>query len=251
MRINIIVPNFNKKQYLKDCLESCANQHYDDYKIIFIDNESTDGSLEEAKEILSKFDNESFDYVIDTAKNIYPQCWDECLQKAFKHLDGEWYTIVGSDDFISPEYLVKFQEYIHEKEKVLAVQSDLIWFQSQSPKGYNGQIIKASRHVYNNIDELKAKMLNGCAVNSPSVFYHADIFNNKTLKRDPESYSGAADYDFYCQMLDQDIYIDNANIHFGYYYRINPEQATWEMHKKPVSYDNLIQTKWKEKWKKY
>ena len=78
MRINIIIPNYNKKDYLEECIRSCASQRYDDYKIIFVDNESDDDSLKLAKETFSKFDAE---YVIDTAENIYPHCWDECLQK--------------------------------------------------------------------------------------------------------------------------------------------------------------------------
>ena len=258
MRVNIIVPNFNKKKYLKHCLESVVGQVYGDLKLICIDNESTDGSAEEAEKILSKFKGTNLygmplDYVIDSVENIYPQCWDECLEKAYKYLDSEWYTILGSDDFISPEYIYKFVEYMHDnaKNNILSIQSDLVWFKTKSPKSHDYEILQVNRHVYNNIDELKVKMLSGCAVNSPSVFYHTDILNNKNLKRNPEEYSGAADYDFYCQMLDKNIYIENANTCFGYYYRVNPEQATWQMHKNPIPYDTLIQNKWKEKWKKY
>ena len=40
MRINIIIPNYNKAEYLEKCLLSCLNQDYENYKVIFIDNES-------------------------------------------------------------------------------------------------------------------------------------------------------------------------------------------------------------------
>ena len=82
MRINIIIPNYNKQDYLEECIRSCACQKYDNYKIIFVDNESSDNSLEIAKKYFSQYKAE---YVIETAENIYPYCWDECLQKAFNH----------------------------------------------------------------------------------------------------------------------------------------------------------------------
>jgi len=240
MRINIIIPNYNKQDYLEECIRSCACQKYDNYKIIFVDNESSDNSLEIAKKYFSQYKAE---YVIETAENIYPYCWDECLQKAFNHLDGEYYTIVGSDDYISENYLANFVQWVEkQEEKVLCAQSDLLWMK-------NGDIAMHTRHEYKNMDDLKALMLKGCPVNSPSVFYHIDIFNDKSIKRLPEDYSGAADYDFYCQIVDKNYYIHNLNNFIGYYYRMNPHQATWQMLQKPVSHGALIQNKWKEKWK--
>ena len=245
MRINIIIPNFNKEEFLAECIISCMKQTYDNYKIIFIDNESTDDSLNLAKETLSKFSGE---YVIDTAVNIYPRCWDECLMEAFKHLDGEYYTIVGSDDLIDNNYLSNFANWIKlQKQKILCAQSDLVWVKNDGDnklKAFN-----RTRHEYRNMEDLKAKMLDGCAVHTPSVFYNVDILKEEGIKSDPENYSGASDYDFYCQLLDKGIFIYNINDFIGYYYRVNDKQATWEMHRDPVSYDNLIQEKWKQKWK--
>lgn len=242
MRFNIIIPNYNKKDYLAECIRSCASQKYDDYKIIFVDNESDDDSLNLAKETFSKFDAE---YIIDTAENIYPHCWDECLQKAFQYIDGDYYTIVGSDDYISQNYLSNFAQWLeNQKDKVFCAQSDLLWMR-------NGDIASHTRHEYADMDNLKNLMTQGCPVNSPSVFYHIDIFKDKSIKRLPEEYSGAADYDFYCQMVNKDYYIHNINDFIGYYYRMNPDQATWQMLKKPISHSDLIQNKWKEKWKKY
>tara|TARA_R100000231_G_scaffold132158_1_gene104534 strand:- start:26613 stop:27341 length:729 start_codon:yes stop_codon:yes gene_type:complete len=242
MRVNVIIPNFNKAEFLSRCLDSCINQDHKDYKIIFIDNESTDKSLDIAREILSSGNK---DYIIDQAKNIYPQCWDECLQKAFDYLDGDYYTIVGSDDFIAETYISSFCGWVKtQKKTILCAQSDLVWIR-------DNQAIQKTRHQYLDIEDLKSKMLTGCYVNTPSVFYHIDIFKDKTLKREPELYSGAADYEFYFKLLDKNIYIHNINEFIGYYYGINEKQSTWEMHRKTISYDSIIQSKWRKLWNKY
>ena len=73
-KYNIIIPCYNKQDFILKCLESCINQSYKNFNIIFIDNESTDSSLE----IVKNFKNfNNLDFIIDSAKNIYPRCWDE------------------------------------------------------------------------------------------------------------------------------------------------------------------------------
>ena len=237
MRINIIVPNFNKGPFLQKCLESCAAQNYDDFNIIFVDNESTDDSLEIARKFKESC---KVDLIIDEAKNIYPHCWEECLEVAFKYCDGEYYTIVGSDDYILENYLINFKSSIDLLNKPKVVQSAMTWYQ-------DGKAINYTEYKYNSIDEIKNLLVNGCAVNSPNVFYHSSMLDDTSLERQPHLYSGASDYDYFCQIVDAGIYITLIK-DIGYCYNINANQATWQMHKSEISYDNIIKKKWKDKW---
>ena len=45
-RISVIIVNYNGLSYLDTCLSSVLRQDYPDYEIIFVDNASSDGSLE-------------------------------------------------------------------------------------------------------------------------------------------------------------------------------------------------------------
>lgn len=49
MFISVIVPVYNVEKYLDKCLESLLNQHYSDMEIVVVDDKSTDGSLNIAK----------------------------------------------------------------------------------------------------------------------------------------------------------------------------------------------------------
>ena len=49
-KVNVIIVNWDDKQYLSDCLTSVFEQAYKDFKVILIDNGSTDGSVEFVKE---------------------------------------------------------------------------------------------------------------------------------------------------------------------------------------------------------
>ena len=240
MRINIIIPNYNKEPFVLKCLESCLNQTHEDLKVIFIDNASTDDSL---KLVRGFSETHNKDFVIDVAENIYPRCWEECIQKAQQYLDGEYYTIVGSDDYLDENYIANFCEWQKEqKEEILAAHSDLLWVE-------DGKDFNYTTYKYGGLDDLKLKLIKGCAINSPTVFYSKKIAEDKDLQAKPEIYSGAADYDFYCQLVDKGIFIHNIGDWIGYHYNVNKSQATWEMHLDPINYTKIIIKKWKDRWK--
>jgi len=47
--VSVIILNYNGKRFLKDCLDTISNQSVDNYEIILVDNNSTDGSVELVK----------------------------------------------------------------------------------------------------------------------------------------------------------------------------------------------------------
>jgi glycosyltransferase involved in cell wall biosynthesis len=240
MKINIFIPNYNKENFVLKCLSSCLNQTHKDLKIIFIDNESKDNSLN----LVKKFrDENKYDFTIDIAKNIYPRCWEECIYKALEYFDGDFFTIVGSDDWLDPNYIENFCKWLEFKNKeILIAQSALLWMK-------DGVRVNLVNHAYSNIEELKLKLTLGCYVNTPTVFFNKELVKNGLYKTYPKLYSGAADYDLYCQLVDKNIYIENIGEWIGYYYNINDTQATWQMHGDTINYSNVIRKKWRDKWK--
>jgi GT2 family glycosyltransferase len=48
--VSIIIPNYNGKIHLEECLNSLQRIESDDYEIVFVDNASEDGSVEFVKD---------------------------------------------------------------------------------------------------------------------------------------------------------------------------------------------------------
>ena len=48
--VSVIIPNFNGKQYLKNCLDAMKRQVYRDFEVILVDNGSKDGSADYVRE---------------------------------------------------------------------------------------------------------------------------------------------------------------------------------------------------------
>jgi len=236
-RISIIVPCYNSEKYIIPCLESIKNQTYTNIEVIVIDNESKDNTYNIIKEYKQ-------DFIIDTVENIYPRCWDEVRNKALTVYTGDYFTLLASDDLIQNNYIKKCVDYINVNTP-LAFNSPIKGFQIKNNKNI---VINTAQYNYNNIDELKRNLLAQCCVNTPSVFYSKKLQELNLLKTEPKTYSGAADYDLYCNIVDNNVFIERTQDWLGYYYRWHPDQATWQMRKDNINYDLLIQNKWREKW---
>lgn len=50
MKVTVVIPNYNGKKYINDCMDALAFQMNDSVKVIVVDNGSTDGSVEILKE---------------------------------------------------------------------------------------------------------------------------------------------------------------------------------------------------------
>ena len=85
MLCSILISNYNKSDYIIDCINSCINQSYKNIEIIFSDNSSTDDSLK-------KVYNYKNVKVLNTPRvnNFSATNQIEVLLKAFEHSKGDF-----------------------------------------------------------------------------------------------------------------------------------------------------------------
>lgn len=99
-KISVIIPVYNCKDYLIQCFESIQNQTFKDIEIIFIDDESTDGSLE----LLYKFQSLDNRVVIIKNKHSGPGA---SRNEGIKIARGQYLFFVDSDDWLDQTCLEK------------------------------------------------------------------------------------------------------------------------------------------------
>lgn len=243
MKISVIVPCYNGEKYLNECLTSIANQSYDNFEVIFVDNESSDNSVN----IAETFKDKIADFKISSAKNIFAHSWDEPVSEALKIMSGDYFTIVAADDGLAPDYLEKVASVLNNSE------SEIQCIQSPIRRVFpNGQADILGYPALS-LGEWKNKLLQHCAVNTPSMVYNKSLYEDNHITYNCEDYLGAADYDLYCQFIDKGILIHNHQEFLGYNYRVHQDQCTWGMveeARKGKDFDSSIKSYWKNRWQK-
>ncbi len=105
-KVSILIPVYNRRDYLVDCVQSALDQTFTDFEIVVSDNASTDGTWEICQEFAA-CDSRVKIFRNDT--NLGPvRNWLACAERA----TGEYSKILWSDDLISPEYLEKLVPYL-------------------------------------------------------------------------------------------------------------------------------------------
>lgn len=93
MFFSIILPVYNVKKYLEQCLASIVSQTFTDYEIILVDDGSTDGS-----EMLCESFKEQFKNVIVIHQKNSGQ--GSARNKGLSVANGNYIIFIDSDDFI-------------------------------------------------------------------------------------------------------------------------------------------------------
>jgi GT2 family glycosyltransferase len=116
--ISIIILNYNGRKFLADCLQSVLFQSYTDFEIIFVDNNSSDGSL---------------DFVLD--KDNFNDTRIKCFSTernlgfaggnnyGLKYAEGEYIVLLNNDTVVDKDWLKFLYEAINKDEKTGIVQS--------------------------------------------------------------------------------------------------------------------------------
>ena len=115
-KIGIIIPNYNYEHTIEKCLESILNQTYTNYEIIFIDDMSTDHSVEIAQKLLKA----PHKIVKLKQKRLNGGARNEGYLYLSDDVDYVYY--IDSDDWLYDEYaLEKINNKLQTKPDVLFV----------------------------------------------------------------------------------------------------------------------------------
>lgn len=93
--VSIIIPSYNKENYLHDCLISCINQTYKDIEIIVVDDFSADNGIAIASNILEQ--STIRNKIIRHKKN---KGLSAARNTGLKHASGKYVFFLDADDTI-------------------------------------------------------------------------------------------------------------------------------------------------------
>lgn len=137
IKISITIPAY-KGKYLKEAIESCLSQTYDNFEIIIVD----DASPENLQEIVESFCDNRIRYYRNKincgAVNVVDN-WNNCLN----YSEGDYIICMGDDDKLLPNCLIDYCNLIlkypdvsvlHSWTEIIDESSNFIDIQEQRPE---------------------------------------------------------------------------------------------------------------------
>ena len=120
--VSIVIPNFNGKHFLEDCLNAVFAQDIDNMEVIVVDNGSTDGS----QEYLDAYPGVR---VLKMDKN-YGFCG--AVNAGIKAADSEYVILLNNDTEVDKCFAAELLDVIQSDEKIFSCSSKMIQFHDRN-----------------------------------------------------------------------------------------------------------------------
>lgn len=100
MKVSIIIPTYNRAEYVGQAIKSALSQDYPDVEIIVADNASTDSTLTSLSEFT---ENEKVRVRINSVNVGMVNNWKDAIESL---ATGDWFMILSDDDYLVDESYV-------------------------------------------------------------------------------------------------------------------------------------------------
>ena len=220
--ISVIIPNYNGKHHLNDCLISLKNQLYKNFEVIVVDNASTDGSVD--------FINNNFPEfrVVVNSENAG---FSKAVNQAAKLSDLEYIVILNNDTIVDKYWLEEFVSFSKKFKDFGSCQSKVLLYNDIHllntvgneifflGHGWSGGYRKPDEH-FNNIREV-----NYCS--GAALFIRRDVLKRIGFFDDEEVLMYHDDLDLGWRLLlygYKNYLVPNSVIYHKYEYNRNPKK---------------------------
>jgi len=169
-KVSILIPAFNREQFLAECIQSALDQTFTDFEIVISDNASTDKSWEICESFAKK---DSRIRIFRNETNIGPLMnWLHCVRNA----RGQYIKILFSDDLMFPEFLAHTLPYMDDEEIAFATTAAI---NGVSPHKGHSVYVPAGNAVEISTTTYLKRLINDSAPYSPG----AGIFRSRDVRK--------------------------------------------------------------------
>ena len=146
-KYSVLIPTYNKAEYLQYSIESVLNSDYQDFELIV----SNDFSDDNTENLLSNIKDRRFKKINPPIKLSQAKNYEFLLTQA----SGEWITILGDDDGILPYFFETLDKYINKFQQVELIHTKPSMYYWENVEDLYGERVC----IYENFFE-KAKIRN-------------------------------------------------------------------------------------------
>ncbi len=205
--ISVVTPSFNGVAYLRDMLKSLSSQSYQNWEHIFVDNRSTDGTLE----VLAEWGEPRRKIIVEPDSGQ-----SNAINKGFKAARGDILCWLNVDDFYaSPQVLQLVADTMSSKG------TDVLYGRAKWRYEPGG----AEKDVWIDKDasNVRERFLRHIGLCQPAVFWTRKVFDVVGLLDETLHY--AMDFDLWCRMTAQPLKWNFSEEYLAIH-RVHPDMKT-------------------------
>lgn len=116
-KVSVVIPNYNGKHFLEECLLSLRQQNIDDYEVVLVDNGSKDGSVSFVKEHYPEV------RLIELKRN-YGFC--KAVNAGIKKVDSEYVILLNNDTKAEENFIKELIAAMEEHPKCFSGQAKML-----------------------------------------------------------------------------------------------------------------------------
>ena len=205
--LSVLLPNFNNGLYLKEALDSLFAQTMTDFEIFFVDDCSSDNSVEIAKS-----------YQDDRLKIIVKESNSgivDALNIGLDLIESDYFIRMDGDDISTPDRFELLVRFMDNNPTIGVCSSDIMTF------GKYEQLISYGRDPQLN----KANLIFGHSIGHASSIFRTSVFKKNNI-RYQNRFWRMEDYYLFYQLKDVTETISISSVFYYYrrgYYNDNPE----------------------------
>lgn len=217
IKVSVIIPVYNVRTYLAECLDSVIVQTLKDIEMICVDDGSTDGSAE----ILDGYAaRDSRMRVIHKTNSGYGHAMNVGIDAAH----GEYIGIVESDDKVEPDFLKTLYDAVKENDIDIVKSEFICWLPSMN---YTYRYHGSGMERYFGKILPKDKLWIRCqfSMNTWTGLYRRTFLEKYKIRHHESPGASYQDNGFWMQGM---IFADRVMVldYAGYYYRQDNENAS-------------------------
>ena len=214
-KISVVMPVYNRQDYLAEAIDSILNQTERDFEFIIIDDCSTDNT---AKIIESYKDKRIV--LCPNAKKSYVSV---SRNRGIKLAKGKYIAFMDSDDISLPSRLERQVEYMDNNKNCSVLGSFILRFSSTD-------MHEASFPISDS--DIKVRLLYACPISNPTAFMRSSVIKESRILHD-ENLEICVDYGFW---VDSMPYVNFYNLpKVLLHYRNSPNNMTASTINDPVA----------------
>lgn len=167
--ISIIVPCYNTKDYIEQCLDSLIHQSYKNLEIILVNDGSTDDTDAKIQPYLS---DDRIRYIIQENKGL-----SGARNTGLDIMKGEYVCFVDSDDFLHKDYVKTLYENLIKTDVDISI-CDFLLYYDDAPVDIETLPVEETLDVKSRDEGMDCINTNYRYILAWNKLYKAHIFDN-------------------------------------------------------------------------